>query len=61
MPERLPEKLRLAWEKQKQYYGCLEDFLDETIGDYLRRHDRRLVPRDLALFLRRYVIEQSTP
>jgi len=56
----VPEVIIHEWEKHKEQYGEIEEFISENVYEYLMPDegelaDRKLVDKDLAIFLRDYV------
>lgn len=57
----VPEVITREWEKHKEQYGEIEDFISENVYGYLMPDegeltDRKLVDKELAIFLRDYEI-----
>jgi len=56
----VPEVIVHEWKKHKEQYGAIEDFIIDNVYKYLmpdggKLTDRKLVDKDLAMFLRDYV------
>lgn len=49
----IPKAIIEDWEEHKSDYD-IEDFLGESIHDYLKAYRAKLIDRDLAIFLRDY-------
>ena len=54
----VPEVIVREWEKHKEQYGEIEEFIGENIDKYLP-DEGELVDKDLAIFLRDFVSEHS--
>jgi len=54
----VPEVIVHEWEKHKEQYGEIEEFISKNIGEYLP-DEGELVDKDLAIFLRDFVSEHS--
>ena len=54
----VPEVIVREWEKHKEQYGEIEEFISENIDKYLP-DEGELVDKDLAIFLRDFVSDNS--
>ena len=54
----VPEVIIHEWEKHKKQYGEIEEFISENIDKYLP-DEGELVDKDLAIFLRDFVSDNS--
>lgn len=52
----VPEVIIRDWEKHKEQYEDIEEFIRENASEYLNSHEGKLMDRDLAILLRDYVI-----
>jgi len=53
----VPEVIVHEWEKHKEQHGEIEDFISDNIDKYLPEGE--LVEKDLAIFLRAFVSDNS--
>ena len=51
----VPEVIIRDWEKSKEHYGDIEEFIEDKVWDYLFSQKGKLVDKDLAIFLRDYM------
>ena len=52
----VPEVSIRDWEKHKEQYKDIEEFIRQNAWEYLTSHEGKLVDKGLALFLRGYEI-----
>lgn len=55
----VPEVIIHDWEKHKERYEDIEEFIRENVWEYLKSHEGKLVDKGLAIFLRGYVIGRT--
>lgn len=52
----VPELIIRDWEKHREQYEDIEQFIHENAYEYLTSHEGQLADKDLAIFLRGYEI-----
>lgn len=52
----VPEVIIRDWEKHREQYEDIEEFIRDNAWEYLSTHEGKLVDKDLAIFIRGYEI-----
>ncbi|OGO22153.1 MAG: hypothetical protein A2Z28_07670 [Chloroflexi bacterium RBG_16_51_9] len=50
----VPQAIIRDWEKSKEHYGDIEEFIRDNVWDYLRSQEGKLMDKDIVIFLHDY-------